>query len=126
MSYATATPRTGVVVISESSVLLNLPTPDEAVTNVIRPAGNTPSPPPQRINTEWPRVRDYEILSVIGSGGMGVVYKARHRHLRRTVALKMLRGTALADPEFHQRFRVEAEAVARLQHPNIIQVFEIG
>jgi WD40 repeat protein len=74
----------------------------------------------------WPRVRGYEILSAIGSGGMGVVYKARHRHLRRTVALKTIRAAALADPEFLQRFHAEAEAVARLQHPNIIQVFEIG
>ncbi len=57
---------------------------------------------------------------------MGIVYKARHRNLRRMVALKMLRGAALADPEFRDRFQAEAEAVARLQHPNIIQVFEIG
>jgi WD40 repeat protein len=57
---------------------------------------------------------------------MGVVYKARHRELNRFVALKMLRGTTVADPEFRDRFRIEAEAVAQLQHPNIIQVFEIG
>ncbi len=74
----------------------------------------------------YPRVRGYEILSLIGSGGMGVVYKARHRELRRVVALKMLRGAAASDPEFRERFRTEAEAVARLQHPNIIQVFEVG
>jgi WD40 repeat protein len=57
---------------------------------------------------------------------MGIVYKARHRDLRRTVALKTLRGAAVADPEIRDRFRTEAEAVARLQHPNIIQVFEVG
>jgi WD40 repeat protein/tRNA A-37 threonylcarbamoyl transferase component Bud32 len=73
-----------------------------------------------------PSVRGYEVLAVIGSGGMGIVYKARHRELRRTVALKTIRATALAHPESLQRFHAEAEAVARLQHPNIIQVFEIG
>ena len=75
---------------------------------------------------ELPRVRGYEILSLIGSGGMGIVYKARHLDLQRTVALKMLHGAAIADAEAHDRFHAEAEAVARLQHPNIIQVFEIG
>ncbi len=74
----------------------------------------------------WPRVRGYEVLSLIGCGGMGIVFKARHQHLNRIVALKTLRGSALADPEFHDRFRAEAAAVARLQHPNVIQVFEIG
>jgi WD40 repeat protein/tRNA A-37 threonylcarbamoyl transferase component Bud32 len=79
-----------------------------------------------RAGNEWPRIRGYEILSVIGSGGMGIVYKARHRDLNRTVALKMLRGAALDDPEFRERLQAEAEAVARTQHPNIIQVFEVG
>jgi len=57
---------------------------------------------------------------------MGVVYEARHHDLNRRVALKTLKGEALADPEFRERFRAEAEAIARLQHPNIIQVFEVG
>jgi WD40 repeat protein/tRNA A-37 threonylcarbamoyl transferase component Bud32 len=57
---------------------------------------------------------------------MGIVYKARHKDLNRTVALKLLRGAAIDDLEFRERFHTEAEAVARLQHPNIIQVFEIG
>jgi WD40 repeat protein/tRNA A-37 threonylcarbamoyl transferase component Bud32 len=78
----------------------------------------------QQLN--WPHVPGYEILSEVGSGAMGVVYKALHRDLRRTVALKMLRGPALSDAFFRDRFRGEAAAVARLQHPNIIQVFEIG
>jgi WD40 repeat protein len=57
---------------------------------------------------------------------MGVVYKARHRDLQRVVALKTLRAGAYADPEARVRLWTEAEAVARLQHPNIIQVFEVG
>ena len=57
---------------------------------------------------------------------MGVVYKARHRALNRLVALKLLRGEILADQEYRERIRAEAKAVASLQHPNIIQVFEVG
>ena len=80
------------------------------------------TPPP----SAFPRVRGYIIESFVGSGGMGVVYKARHIDLQRKVALKMLHESAAGDRESHERFQSEAEAVARVQHPNIIQVFEIG
>jgi serine/threonine protein kinase/WD40 repeat protein len=68
----------------------------------------------------------YEILEEIGRGGMGVVYKARHRALDRLVALKMIRTGEFADRDDRVRFEAEARAVAKLSHPNVIQIFEIG
>jgi len=76
--------------------------------------------------TGWPRVPGYEIIEMLGEGGMGVVYKARQVGLNRLVALKMIRGGAQARPDHLARFGIEAQAVARLRHPNILQIFDIG
>ncbi len=73
-----------------------------------------------------PSVPGYEVEGVLGEGGMGVVYRARHVALKRVVALKMLRGAAATRGQERARFRAEAEALARLQHPNIVQVYETG
>jgi serine/threonine-protein kinase len=75
---------------------------------------------------QFPQVLGYEILDVLGVGGMGIVYKARQHRLDRLVALKMIRAGAGARPDDLTRFEVEARAVAAIDHPNIIQIHEIG
>jgi eukaryotic-like serine/threonine-protein kinase len=71
-------------------------------------------------------VGEYEVLEVLGRGGMGVVYRARHRTLGHQVALKMLRGGDQSDRDELARFQLEAAAVARLQHPGIVHIHEFG
>lgn len=69
---------------------------------------------------------EYDLLDELGRGGMGVVFKARHRRLGRVVALKMISGGRFADPEEILRFRAEARAAAALTHPGIVPLFEAG
>ncbi len=73
-----------------------------------------------------PQIQGYDILEEIGRGGMGVVFKARHRKLDRWVALKMLLEGPFSNPNHARRFLIEAKASARLQHPGIVQIHEVG
>lgn len=76
--------------------------------------------------THRPAIPNYEVMDELGRGGMGVVYRARDLRLKRHVAIKMLLDPEFASPEQRMRFKIEAEAVAQLRHPNIVQVYELG
>jgi formylglycine-generating enzyme required for sulfatase activity/predicted Ser/Thr protein kinase len=90
----------------------------------IWPHGSLPTMPPGEL--PLPQVPGYEVEAVLGRGGMGVVYKARQVGLDRLVALKMIRYAEDAGPEEQARFRAEARAIARLLHPGIVQIHEVG
>ena len=94
--------------------------------------GGATSPPANKSRTAIP-IGDLaavfpqlEILELIGEGGMGAVYRARQRKLERLVALKILSRELSSDPAFAQRFLREAQALARLQHPNIVSLYDFG
>jgi eukaryotic-like serine/threonine-protein kinase len=84
------------------------------------------APVPPRPGSNLPRIPGYEVEAVLGRGGMGVVYQARHLRLNRPVALKMLLAGAYAGPHELARFQHEAEAVASLRHANIVAVHDVG
>jgi eukaryotic-like serine/threonine-protein kinase len=96
---------------------------DEPGTALCTADGSTMVPVPS-----VPRIVDnkYRIEQLLGRGGMGAVYRARDIRLDRLVALKVVRAELLGDPEARQRFRLEAQIVARLQHPSIVAVFDYG
>jgi serine/threonine protein kinase len=80
-------------------------------------------PTPEELASRFPQL---EILERIGYGGMGVVYRARQRDLDRIVALKILRSDIETDRNFADRFQREARAMARLNHPNIVSIYDFG
>ena len=76
--------------------------------------------------SELPRINGYDFESILGRGGMGVVFKARHHKLNRRVALKTMRSGRYANSIEQARFQREAEAVAAIRHPNIVEIFDVG
>jgi len=99
---------------------LNLKT--ETVFTDDTPAAQPPLPPEQ-IAPHFPQL---EILECLGRGGMGVVYKARQKSLNRFVALKLLAPERVQDAKFAERFTREAQALAALNHPNIVTIYDFG
>lgn len=100
----------------------------DTVSNTTRTgeAASTRDPASNPVEPALPHFAEYEILGVLGRGGMGVVYQARDRNLKRLVALKMILAGPHASREQYERFQTEAEAVARIDHPNIVQIYGIG
>jgi serine/threonine-protein kinase len=90
------------------------------------PAAGTGSPTDTPPTPSLPSIPGYEVEAVLGRGGMGVVYRARHLRLNRPVALKMMLAGDCAGPAERARFQREAEAVAGLRHTNIVQVYDAG
>ncbi len=102
--------------------------PDLSVTAVKTAGPAEAAPPPDQAEWPLPRAfgRHYDLLEKLGRGGVGVVYKARQRGLNRLVALKHLRAGPHAEREERTRFQTEGEALARVRHPNVVQVYEVG
>src|SRR5205085_7637016 len=73
-----------------------------------------------------PHIPGYEVEAVLGRGGMGVVFRARHLRLNRPVAVKTVLDGAYVGPRERARFQREAEAVAALRHPNVVPVYDVG
>ena len=90
------------------------------------PHGTRVAKPPASLDEIAKHFPQFEILECLGRGGMGVVYKARQPKLNRIVALKILAPEKVAEPKFAGRFEREAQALARLNHPNIVTVYDFG
>ena len=98
----------------------------EAQVDSLFPPPGSAKGPFEPLDGKRPEIPGYEVQAMLGRGGMGVVYKARHLRLNRLVALKMLRAGAYAGADERARFQREAEAVAGLHHPNVVEIYDVG
>src|SRR5437016_1199327 len=103
----------------DTAVGLSVDTSGAQATPDVKPGSAGPATPP-------PIFGDYELLGELGRGGQGVVYRARHRVLGRLVALKTIPPAHLAGAHARERFRLEASTASRLDHPNIVPIYEVG
>lgn len=111
---------------STDNALTPLPVDPSVDRVLLGPIPGMEDPSPTMITAAKALVPGYMLVSELGRGGMGVVYRAVQLGLNRTVALKMVLAGAYADATQRTRFRGEAEAIAQLQHPGIVQIYEIG
>src|SRR5262249_29550528 len=72
------------------------------------------------------RLGPYRVLTVLGSGAMGVIFEADDPHLKRRVALKVMKPSLAASPEFHRRFRREAQLAAAIDHEHLVTIYQVG
>jgi serine/threonine-protein kinase len=110
--------------VERSSAQAAAPGPDSDKTLQSVPGSALPGKPARAGGL--PAIAGYEVLGLLGQGGMGVVYKAQQVQPRRPVALKMIRDAGLAGAEELARFHREAQAVADLEHPHIVRLYEVG
>ena len=109
--------------IAEDSAKCEVPTDQIDSNDTKHSTGNREN---RDVKDGWPTFPGHEVLEELGRGGMGVVYLARQIRADRLVALKVILAQNHANREDRQRFQIEAEAIARLQHPGIVQIFEVS
>jgi predicted Ser/Thr protein kinase len=125
--YATVPPQAGPD--TEGEPIDGDATNGEATTDpwgTIPPVAGAPSRSRQLKIAPQVRIPGYDVLRELGRGGMGVVYLARQQGLDRMVALKMILSGDHASSQQSKRFHAEAQAISRLQHPNLVQIYEVG